>query len=128
LDWKWRLETVIPPAWQPNFIHDVLKAFRWLCPVEDIPDLWTLWELSNGGVFLAPVSPWKFRVNRSDRNFDELVQAETVGFLSTIFAVNWWLTEPDNMATSNPVMGLYKQLLRFRWVHPESAAICAVMD
>ena len=119
LDWKRKLATVIPPDWQQEFIHDVLAAFEWLCPEERAPDQWSLWELSNGGVFLAPVSPQRYRVIRSDRNFDEFVLAETVGLLSTLLAVNWRQSMPEHIAAANWLVALERKLLAFKNVHPD---------
>ena len=128
LEWRQHLSTVLPDDWQYDFIYDVVTTFRWLCPPDPLPKVWSLLALSNGGLYLRPNTWLNYRAHRSDRNFDELVTADTIGLIATILAVNWRLSRLMDSANYNRLAKLERRLTAFKNVHPEHVGIQAVID
>ena len=128
LEWKDKLHGVLPDDWRQQFMHDVIKSFEWLCPEVVTPELWSLWALSNGGLYFAPCSHSKFRLNRPDRSFDELVSAEAAGLVATLFALSSRRSNLMEPAPARLLKTLDKSLMAFARVHPECAELFAVMD
>ena len=129
LDWQRRIDQALSTQWSGTFLSDVVDAFVWMCPDSFIPEIWTLWALSNGGVYVAPVDTQKHRVNRHDRAFDELVHADTAGLIATMLAANWHASlVARDFAPTDKIEKLSMNLKAFAQMHPDTSAIFSVLD
>jgi len=50
--------------------------------------LWVFFELSNGGVYIAPRSPRELPVTVAENGFDRTLSADAAGIVLSIFALN----------------------------------------
>jgi Antirestriction protein len=85
---------------------------------------WRLFELSNGGFYMAPESESHFPIMVDGNNFDGEMSADAAGITACLFALSHlsFQTEGDAIAT-------HFHLLRdFAIAHPEAQEILAAID
>jgi Antirestriction protein len=85
---------------------------------------WCLFELSNGGFYMAPGSESRFPIMVDGNNFEGEMSADAAGITACLFALSHlsFQTEGDAIAT-------HFHLLRdFAIAHPEAQDILAAID
>lgn len=86
--------------------------------------LWDFFELSNGGMFIAPSSEDKFHMANAINHSDEIMTAQAAGIGITLYALNALAINFEA-----PEMGtLYYALKNFAAEHPESRSIFRFID
>ena len=85
---------------------------------------WTFFNLSNGGFFMAPVSPEKLRVRCDGNGFDGEMSAGAMGVVTTLFAL-CYLAE---VLREDMFIEQYHALREFAYTHPEAGLIFRAID
>lgn len=85
---------------------------------------WEFYELSNGGFYMAPVSPKEFKVVCSGNYFSGTLSADAAGIVASLFAINGlvWTTQEGRFSD------LYHALRDFASHHPEAGLILSAID
>lgn len=83
---------------------------------------WEFYELSNGGLFMAPQSDNEWQVSVPGNYFEGSVSSQVLGIISSLFALNA-LAHTDELAADK-----YYQLLDHVRSHPDQGVIYRAID
>lgn len=85
---------------------------------------WEFYELSNGGFYMAPVSPKEFKVVCGGNYFSGTLSADAAGIVASLFAINGlvWTTQEGRFSD------LYHALRDFASHHPEAGLILSAIN
>ncbi|MDG4868631.1 antirestriction protein (plasmid) [Guyparkeria sp. 1SP6A2] len=85
---------------------------------------WAMFELSNGGFYMAPTDEDDMAVSVTGNYFDGTMSADAAGIVACLFAFNAlaWKTRAEHF------VDLYFHLREFATVHPEGQKILRAID
>lgn len=87
--------------------------------------LWHMYDLSNGGCYLAPTDPAEFRISVHGNDFDGTVSADAAGIIVTLFTLS-------ELAFRTPHVEVlserFHQLRDFAAEHAEARLIFRAID
>ena len=85
---------------------------------------WELYELSNGGFFMAPVISSRLEVNVDGSGYCEWLSSQAAGITACLFALSHLASQIPDEAISDH----YHWLREFAVSHPEGRAIIGALD
>lgn len=85
---------------------------------------WEYHELSNGGFFMSPVRPERFRVVVTSNGYEGTVSSEAAGIIACLFAYS----ELSQLHRDDNLAGHYNLLRDFAGDHPEAGEMFAAID
>jgi Antirestriction protein len=85
---------------------------------------WAFYRLSNGGFYMAPTSPDKFRVECAGNGFNGVLSADATGVVVTLFA----LCHLAEIVQEDRIIDHYHALREFALDHPEALQIFRAID
>jgi hypothetical protein len=87
---------------------------------------WDFYELSNGGLFLAPNSREHYRITVNGNYFDDLLSSEAAGIVVTYFMLGQ--LSASNTPFAERCCDYYHKLFDYAREHAEYAKIRAAID
>ncbi|MDP1870223.1 MAG: antirestriction protein [Gallionella sp.] len=85
---------------------------------------WNYYSLSNGGFYMAPVSPAELNCVWTDNYFEGRMSADAAGITACLFAINMMA----NVTFEDRFSELFYQLREYAFSHPEAALIIRAID
>lgn len=101
----------------------IFGLMRWLSD-DYTGGYWEYHELSNGGFFMAPVRPERYRIMVTSNGYEGSVSAEAAGIIACLFAYS----ELSQLHRDDNLAGHYHLLRDFAGDHPEAREIFAAID
>lgn len=113
-----------------SLLQRIGADLSWLMDDAEVPSVWRLRVLQNGGAYLVPSGIEQLRLCRKDRRFDTCVSADAGGLCATMLSVNRIAHDYANRFQIPParLRPLEQALAQFAALHPERSSILSVLD
>lgn len=105
----------------------VFGHLRSLCP-EYQGAYWEFYELSNGGLYMAPRLPGSLSLRVEGNGFSGAMSADAAGIVATLFALSYLSFKYQDAPVGSRCGDHYHQLRDFASEHPEARLIFRAID
>jgi hypothetical protein len=118
--------TILPKRFGRNALIVEDAVYKWmhtLC-LNYLDTYWDLYELSNGGFFMAPIINYDLEVHVAGAGYCEWLSSQAAGIIACLFTFQ----HLDMQAPDEVISNHYRWLREFAPVHPEGDAIIGAID